>query len=90
MLIEVFGFAEHHKMAAVGLGFKLTLTRKNNDAVLNKSETIPETRIKMIKSTGIYPIIHLPFPNKVSYLSKFFVRLPPSFDIVKDLFLRLM
>ena len=38
MLKAVFDLAEHQGKATNGLGYKLTLTKKSNDAVLNKSE----------------------------------------------------
>ena len=35
-LKDVFGFAEHQEKATYGLGYKLTLRRNNDNAVLNK------------------------------------------------------
>ena len=37
---DVFGFAEHQEKATYGLGYKLTLTRSNDNAVLNKDNAI--------------------------------------------------
>ena len=37
-LKDVFGFAEHQTKATYGLGFKLTLTRNSDNAVLNKAD----------------------------------------------------
>ena len=37
-LKDVFGFAEHQEKATYGLGYKLTLTRNSNTAVLNKDK----------------------------------------------------
>ena len=37
-LKDVFGFAEHQEKATYGLGYKLTLTRNNDNAVLNKND----------------------------------------------------
>ena len=36
-LKDVFGFAEHQEKATYGLGYKLTLTRNNDNAVLSKA-----------------------------------------------------
>ena len=33
---DIFGFAEHLEKATFGLGYKLTLTRNNDNCVLNK------------------------------------------------------
>ena len=37
-LKDVFGFAEHQEKATYGLGYKLTLTRNTDNAVLNKAD----------------------------------------------------
>ena len=47
MLKDVFGFAEHQEKATYGLGYKLTLTRTKDDAVLDKVEGLPAARIKI-------------------------------------------
>ena len=36
MLKDIFGFAEHREKATYGLGYKLTLTRNTDNAVLKK------------------------------------------------------
>ena len=47
-LKDVFGFAEHHEKATYELGYKLTLTRNSDNAVLNKGNAINNGRIKII------------------------------------------
>ena len=47
MLKDVFGFAEHQEKATYGLGYKLTLTRNKDDAVIDKANTIADARIKI-------------------------------------------
>ena len=47
MLKEVFGFAEHQEKAPYGLGYKLTLTRNKDEAVIDKVAGIAEARIKI-------------------------------------------
>ena len=49
-LKDVFGFAEHQLKDTYGLGYKLTLTRKNDNAVLNKDNA---TVIGKVRSNGI-------------------------------------
>ena len=47
MLKDVFGFAEHQEKATYDSGYKLTLTRNKDDAVLNEAEVIADGRIKI-------------------------------------------
>ena len=71
MLKDVFGFEEHQeKKTTFGLGYKLILTRKKDEAVLDKAAGIDDARFQFILSTGMYPIIHLPFNNKVYFIKK--------------------
>ena len=46
-LKDTFGFAEHQEKATYGLGYKLTLTRKSDDAVLNKTNATAIGKIKI-------------------------------------------
>ena len=46
LLKDVFGFAEHQEKATYGLGYKLTLTRNKDDAVIDKAGGIAEARIR--------------------------------------------
>ena len=47
MLKDVFGFAEHKEKATYGLGYKLTLTRNKDDAVIDKAGGIADARIRI-------------------------------------------
>ena len=47
-LKDVFGFAEHQEKATYGLGYKLTLTRNNDNAVLNKDNAVNNAKIIII------------------------------------------
>ena len=47
MLKDVFGFAECQEKATDGLGYKLTLTRNKDDAVIDKANTIADARIRI-------------------------------------------
>ena len=49
-LKDPFGFAEHQEKATYGLGYKLTLTRNSDNAVLNKTNA---TAIGKIEINGI-------------------------------------
>ena len=46
-LKDVFGFAEHQIKATYGLGYKLTLTRNSDNAVLNKADAINIGKVKI-------------------------------------------
>ena len=47
ILKDVFGFAEHQEKATYGLGYKLTLTRNKDEAVIDKVAGIADARIKI-------------------------------------------
>ena len=44
---DVFGFPEHQEKVIYGLGYKLTLTRNNDSAVLNKSNATVIGKVKV-------------------------------------------
>ena len=46
-LKDVFGFAEYQEKGTYGLGFKLTLTRNSDNAVLNKAHATNNAKIKI-------------------------------------------
>ena len=46
-LRDIFGFAEHQETATYGLGYKLTLTRNTDNAVLNKHDATNNAKIKI-------------------------------------------
>ena len=45
-LKDIFGFAEHQEKGTYGLGYKLTLTRNTDNAVLNKDNAVANGRVK--------------------------------------------
>ena len=47
MLKDIFGYAEHQEKATYGLGYKLTLTRNKDDAVIDKASDVADARIKI-------------------------------------------
>ena len=46
-LKDIFVFAEHQEKGKYGLGYKLTLTRNTDNAVLNKDNAVANGRVKM-------------------------------------------
>ena len=63
---DIFGFAEHQEKGTCGLGYKLTLTRKTDNAVLNKGNATQPTLVilKLMKLNGMYHIILRVLQNK--------------------------
>ena len=47
MLEDVFGFSQHQKKATYGLGYKLTMTRNKDEAVIDKANGIADARIRI-------------------------------------------
>ena len=47
LLKKIFGFAEHQEKATYGLGYKLTLTRNTDGAVIDKATDIADARLKI-------------------------------------------
>ena len=45
-LKDIFGFVQHQEEATYGLGYELTLTRNNENTVLNKDNAINIGKIK--------------------------------------------
>ena len=46
-LKDIFGFAEHQQKGTYGLGYKLTLTRSTDNAVLNKAAGTSNAKVKI-------------------------------------------
>ena len=46
-LKDIFGFAEHQEKATYGLGYKLTLTKASDNAVLNKTNATANGKFKI-------------------------------------------
>ena len=47
MFKDVFGYSEHQQKATYGLGYKLTLTRNKDEAVIDKVAGFADARIKI-------------------------------------------
>ena len=54
-LQDIFGFAEHQQKAFYGLGYKLSLTRNNDSAVLNIDNTLNDAKIKINSIEWLFP-----------------------------------
>ena len=46
-LKDIFGYVEHQEKGTYGLGYKLTLTRNTDNAVLNKDNAVANGRVKI-------------------------------------------
>ena len=76
-LKDVFGFAEYQNKGTFGLGYKLTLTRNTNNAVLNKDNTINLGRIKN-NAIEWYVPHYTPSIQQQSILSKQIINKTPT------------
>ena len=73
----VFVFAEYQNKGTYGLGYKLTLTRNTNNAVLNKDDAINLGRIK-INAIEWYVPHYSPSIHQQSILSKQIINKTPT------------
>ena len=76
-LKDIFGFAENQDKGTYGLGYKLTLTRNTDNAVLNKDNAIANGRIK-INAIEWYVPHYTPSMQQQSILSKQFINKTPT------------
>ena len=68
-LKDIFGYAEYQQKATYGLGYKLTLTRNNDNVALNKGNAINIGKIKLIAIEWYVPH-YTPSIQQQSILSK--------------------
>ena len=68
MLKDVFDIAERQEKSTYRLGYKLTMTRNRDEAVLQ--QILLMLQLKLIIFTGTYLNIHITFNNKVFCLNK--------------------
>ena len=76
-LKDVFGFAEYQEKATYRLGYKLTMTRNSDNAVLNKGNAINNGKIK-INAIEWYVPHYTPSIQQQSILSKQILNKTPT------------
>ena len=76
-LKDVFVFAEYQEKGTYGLGYKLTLTRNTDNAVLNKGNAINNGKIK-INAIEWYIPHYTPSMQQQSILSKQIINKTPT------------
>ena len=76
-LKDVFGYAEYQEKGTYGLGYKLTLTRNTDNAVLNKGHAINIGKIK-INAIEWYVPHYTPSMQQQSILSKQILNKTPT------------
>ena len=76
-LKDVFGFAEYQEKGTYGLGYKLTMTRTSDNAVLNKANAINNGKIK-INAIEWYVPLYTPSVQQQSILSKQILNKTPT------------
>ena len=77
MLRDVFGFAECQEKVTYGLGYKLNLTRKKDEAVIDKVAGIADARIE-IDHIHWYVAHYTPFIQQQSILSNRILKSMPT------------
>ena len=76
-LKDVFGFAQYQEKATYGIGYKLTLTRNSDNAVLNKGNAINNGKIK-INAIEWYVAHYTPSIQQQAILSKQILHKSPT------------
>ena len=76
-LKDVFGFAEYQEKGTYGLGYKLTMTRNSDNAVLNKANATNNAKIK-INAIEWYVPHYTPSMQQQSILSKQIINKTPT------------
>ena len=85
-LKDVLGFAEYQDKGTYGLGYKLTLTRNTDNAVLNKRNAINNGKNK-INAIEWYVLHYTPSMQQQAILSKQIInKTPQRLNIQNDLF----
>ena len=76
-LKDIFGYAEYQQKATYGLGYKLTLTRNTDNAVLNKTNAINNGKVKS-NAIEWYVPHYTPSVQQQSILSKQILNKTPT------------
>ena len=76
-LKDVFGFAEYQDKGTYGLGYRLTLTRNSDNALLNKGNAINNAKIK-INAIEWYVPHYTPSMQQQAFLSKQIIHKTPT------------
>ena len=71
MLKDVFGFVEHLEKATFDLGYKLALTKNEEDAVLERTAVIADSRIEIDHIHWYVRQYTLSIQQQGTYLNKF-------------------
>ena len=76
-LKDIFGYSEYQQKGTFGLGYKLTLTRNNDNVVLSKGNAINVGKIK-INVIEWYVPHYTPSIQQQSFLSKQIINKTPT------------
>ena len=76
-LKDVIGYAEYQEKATYGLGYKLTLTRNSDNAVLNKGNAINNAKVR-INAIEWYVPHYTPSMQQQAILSKQIINKTPT------------
>ena len=76
-LKDIFGYAEYQQKATYGLGYRLTLTRNTDNAVLNKGNAVNIGKVK-INGIELYVAHYTPSIQQQSILSEEILNKTPT------------
>ena len=88
-LKDVFGFAEHQEKATYGLGYKLTLTRNSDNAVLNKADATVLGKVKINRIEWYVPHYTASMSQQALLSNQIVNRIPTELQYVeKSVFMK--
>ena len=83
MLKVIFGFGEHQEKGTYGLGYKLTLTRNSDNAVLNKANATNNAKIKFTSIDWYVPHYTPPLAQEKIIMSQIVNKKPTELRYVE-------
>ena len=82
-LKDIFGFAEHQEKATYGLGYKLTLTRNSDNAVLNKTNATAVGKIKINSIEWYVPHYRACVKEQIKLMEQIIDKIPTELRYVE-------
>ena len=82
LLKDVFGFAKCQEQATYGIGYKLTLTGTENDAVIDKTGGITDARTKINNIHWFVPLYTTCIQQQSTLSKQILSKTPTEFGFV--------
>ena len=83
LLQDIFGFVQYQQSGNYGLGYKLTLTRNSDNAVLNKANATNNAKIKINSIDWYVPHFAPSLAQEKILLDQFVKKMPPELRYVE-------